>query len=154
LLYDKQSGKKREKSEENNRRIIIIINYCDVLLFLVLHMRFVVHTSLVLYLQNVSIDYMCQLPWRPLSFSFSLLIPHRVFHLIAHPQNFLIRFAGRTREIYMVHSAVCCFFVCERASRLSVFCTAVVLLSFFFVCIAVVISYSHSYTYIMQMISC
>ncbi len=114
------------------------------------------HTLLsFLYLQNVSIDYMCQLPWRPLSFSFSLFIPHRVFHLIAHPHNFLIRFAGRTREIYMdALRRLLFFFVCECASGLSVFCIIVVLLFFSFVYIVVVISYSHSSTYIIQMISC
>ena len=50
------------------------------------------------------------------SFSFSLLTPHRVFILIVHPHNFLIRFAGRTRE----HSAarLLLFFLCMRTPSL------------------------------------
>lgn len=132
LPYSKQQGKRKEKNEENSTMMIIIINYCDVRLLksyaCILH----VHFSYFLYWQNVSIDYMCQLPWRPLcshthpyifiyslslscllAFFFSLTYSSSSFHLIVHPHNFLIRFAGRTRE----HSAarpLLFFFASER----------------------------------------
>ena len=97
--------------------------------------------SLVLYWQNVSIDYICQLPQRPrrsaflshtcihvcvcvcvciyslrclLAFFF-LTYSSPSFHLIVHPHNFLIRFAGRTRENIVQHAS-CCFF-CMRTHK-------------------------------------
>jgi len=82
---------------------------------------------------------MCQLPRRPLSsfthiYTFSRLLAFfsSSFHLIAHPHNFLIRFAGRTREHSAArHLLFFFFFLYANASGRLVFCIIVVVLLFF-----------------------
>ena len=72
---------------------------------------------------------MCQLPWRPrCSHTYILFLSHSSlslffltyfsssFHLIVHPHNFLIRFAGRTREHRAVRRLL--FFFCMRTPSL------------------------------------
>jgi len=125
--------------------MIIIINYCDVLLrwsyacilcvctslvFILtkcinrLHVSTSSETSLFSHRHTHTYIYTLSC-W--LAF-FSLTYFSSSFHLIVHPHNFLIRFAGRTRE----HSAArrLLFFLHANASGRLVFCIIVVLLFF------------------------
>jgi hypothetical protein len=118
------NNKKKETNEENSTMMIIIINYCDVFL-LYFYVRLLrVHFSRFyidkMYQSITCVNFLGDLSVLSHTHSlscllvfFSLTYSSSSFHLIVHPHNFLIRFAGRTRE-HRAARRLLFFFACER----------------------------------------
>jgi hypothetical protein len=133
------NNKKKETNEENSTMMIIIINYCDVFL-LYFYVRLLrVHFSRFyidkMYQSITCVNFLGDLSVLSHTHSlscllvfFSLTYSSSSFHLIVHPHNFLIRFAGRTREHRAARRLL--FFLHANASERLVFCIIVVLLFF------------------------